>query len=101
MSGWQNVRWNSLCAIEEFVGFIKMFCWIRMYSHLVNHNSEHNKTKGVNRNVVATISYNEYRDVLLNKKCLRHSNRSQNTNWFIFLALLYQKSGCDGLSLGY
>ena len=51
-----------------------------MYSHLVNHNSEHNKTKGVNRNIVATISYNEYKDVLLNKKCLRHSNRSQNRN---------------------
>ena len=37
------------------------------------------KAKGVNRNIVATISHNEYKDVLLNKKCLRHSmNRIQS-----------------------
>ena len=29
-----------------------------------------NKAKGVNRNVVATISHNEYKDILLNNKCL-------------------------------
>ena len=35
-------------------------CWIepKMYSFLVDHNSEHKKPKGVNRNVVATISHN-------------------------------------------
>ena len=44
-----------------------------MYSYLVNYNSEHKKAKGCNRNVVATISHEEYKDVLLNKKCLRHS----------------------------
>ena len=27
----------------------------------------------MNRNVVATISYDKYKDVLLNNKCLRHS----------------------------
>ena len=32
----------------------------------------------IHKNVVATISHNEYKDVLLNKKCLRHSmNRIQ------------------------
>ena len=32
----------------------------------------------MNRNVVATVSHNEYKDFLLNKKCLRHSiNRIQ------------------------
>ena len=37
------------------------------------------KTKGVNRNVVARISHDKYKDVLLNKKCLRHSmNRIQS-----------------------
>ena len=37
------------------------------------------KTKGVSKNVVAPISYDEYKDVLLNKKCLRHSmNRIQS-----------------------
>ena len=49
-----------------------------MYSFLVD-NSEHKKAKDVNRNVVATISNNEYKDVLLNNKCIRHSmNRIQN-----------------------
>ena len=43
------------------------------------HNSEHKKAKGVNRNVVATISHNKSKDVLLNNKCLRHSmNRIQS-----------------------
>ena len=31
------------------------------------------KAKGVNKNVVAAISHNEYKCALLNKKCLRHS----------------------------
>ena len=44
-----------------------------MYSYLVNYNSEHKRAKGCNRKVVATISHEEYKDVLLNKKCLRHS----------------------------
>ena len=61
-------------AIEEFVGLKP-----KMYPHLVNDNSEHKRAKGVNRNVVATISHNEYKDVLLNKKSLRHSmNRIQS-----------------------
>ena len=50
-----------------------------MYSYLVNYNSEHKRAKGCNRKVVATISHEEYKDVLLNKKCLRHSiNRIQS-----------------------
>ena len=49
-----------------------------MYSFLVDENSDYKKTKGVNKNVVATISHNEYKDVLLNEKCLRHlMNRIQ------------------------
>ena len=54
-------------AIEEFVGLKS-----KMYLYLVDDNSEHKKAKGVNKNVVATISHNKYKDVLLNKKCLRH-----------------------------
>ena len=50
-----------------------------MYSYFVDDNSEHKKSKGLNRNVVATISHNEYKNVLLNKKCLRHlMNRIQS-----------------------
>ena len=46
--------------IEEFVGFKP-----KIYSFLVDDNSEHKKAKGVNRNVVATIIHNGYKDVLL------------------------------------
>ena len=45
-------------TVEEFVGLKS-----KMYSFLVDDNSEHKKAKGVNRNVVATISHNEYKDV--------------------------------------
>ena len=41
-------------ATEEFAGLKP-----QMYSYLVNDNSEHKKVKGVNKNVVATISHNE------------------------------------------
>ena len=61
-------------AIEEFVGLKA-----KMYSFLVDDNSEYKKAKGVKRNVVAAISHNKYKDVLLNNKCLRHSvNRIQS-----------------------
>ena len=49
-------------AIKEFVGLkpkIDLF--------LVDDSSEHKKGKDVNENVVATISYGDRRDVLLNK----------------------------------
>ena len=50
----------------------------KMYSYLVNDNSEHKKAKDVNKNVVATTSHNEYKDFLWNKKYLRLSvNRIQ------------------------
>ena len=61
-------------AIEEFVGLKP-----KRYSYLVDDNSEHKKAKDVSRNIFATISHNEYKDFLLNKKCLRHLiNRIQN-----------------------
>ena len=35
----------------------------------------------MNENIVATISHGKYKDVSLNKKCLRHSmNRTQSKN---------------------
>ena len=43
-----------------------------MYLFLEDDNSEHEKRKDVNRNAIATISHNEYKDILLNNKCLRH-----------------------------
>ena len=60
---------TGVVAIEESVGLN------RKYIHS-------KKAKAVNRNVVATISHNEYKDVLLNNKCRRHSiNRIQNKEW--------------------
>ena len=61
-------------AIEEFVGVAS-----KMYSYFKDDNSEHKKTKGVNRKILATKSRNKYKDALLNKKCLRYSvNRIQS-----------------------
>ena len=78
---------------------------------------KHKKAKGVNKNVVATISHNKYKDedVLLNKKCLKHSmNRIQGKDYRIgtyeinmisfscFDDKIYiENNGCDALALGY
>ena len=40
-------------AIEKFVGKK-----LRMYWYLVDDNSDHRKTKGLNRNIAETINYN-------------------------------------------
>ena len=94
-------------AIEEFVR-------LKPYSFLVD-NSECKKAKGVNINVVPTISHNEYKDVLLNNKCIRHSmNRIQSKDHSIgtykikknslscFDDKIYiQNNGYDGVALGY
>ena len=63
--GKKTVKTRSV-VIEEFVGFNP-----NMYSFLVDNNSKHKKAKGVDRNVVATISDNEYEDILMNNKCIR------------------------------
>ena len=82
---------------------------------MVNYNTEHKKAKGVNRIVAATISYNEYKNVLLNKKCLKHSmNRIQSKDHKMgtyeinkislscFDDKIYiQNNKFDGLALGY
>ena len=65
--------------MKEFVGLKP-----KMYSFLVDDSREHKKVKGVNKNVVETINHSEYRDVLLNKKCLRHSiNGVQSKDYII------------------
>ena len=38
------------------------------------------KVKVVNKHVVGTISHNEYKDILLNKKCLRYLMNSIQSN---------------------
>ena len=84
------------------------------HSFLVD-NSEHKKAKDVNKNVAATVSHNEYKDVLLNNKCIRHSmNRIQSKDHRIRTyeinnislscfddKICIQNDGYDGLALGY
>ena len=69
----------------------------------------------MNRNVAITISHNEYKDVLVNNKFLRHSmNRIQSKDHrietyeikkialFCFDNKTYiQNNGYDGLTLGF
>ena len=63
-------------AIKEIVG-VKP----KRYSFMVDDRNEHKKAKGVNKNVVATISHGKYKYVLLNVKCLRHlTHRIQSKN---------------------
>ena len=65
-------------AIKGFVGLTPKMC-----SYLVDDNSKHKKAKGINKNIVMSISHNEYKDVFffLNNKCLRHvMNRNQSKN---------------------
>ena len=83
--------------------------------YLINDNSEHKKAKGVNRNTAATVSHNEYKDISLNKKCLRHSMKMieskdhkigtyeiNKISFSCFDDKIYIKeNGCDGLALGY
>ena len=79
-------------------------------------NSEHEKSKGMNRNVVATISHNEYKHVLMNiNKCIGHlMNRIQSKDnrtgtyeinkisLSCFDDTIYiQNNGYDELALGY
>ena len=49
---------NAGVVIKEFVQL-----YPKMYSFLVDDNNEHKKAKGVNRNVVATISRNKYKEM--------------------------------------
>ena len=73
-------------AIEEFVRLTP-----KIYSFLVD-NKDHKKAKGVNRNIVATIS-NEYQDVLLNNTCIRDSmNRIQSKDHRIEIYEIYKIS---------
>ena len=65
---------TAAVAIKEFLQLKPKMCL-----YLVNDNSEHKNAKGVNKNVIVTIGHNEYKDVLLNKNCLRQSmNRIQS-----------------------
>ena len=86
-----------------------------MYSYLVDDNSEHEKSKYVFKNIVATKRHNEYKDVLLKKKCLRHSTnriQSKDHNMGTYKInkislpcfddkICIQNNGCDGLALRF
>ena len=96
-------------AIEEFFRLKP-----KMYSYLVDDNSEHKIAKGVNKNICATIINHEYKNVFLNKKCLKHPmNRIQSKGHKIgtyeinknclscfYYKIYIQNNGCDELALG-
>ena len=88
----------------------------KMYSLLVGDHSNNKKAKGVNANVVEKITHSEYKNVLLNKKCLRNSlNRIQSKKHHRIGAYKINKTslscfhhkifilnnGYDGLAFGY
>ena len=91
-------------VIEKLIGLKP-----KIYSCLIDDNGEHKKTKDVNKNVVAAINHNEYKDILLNKKCLRHSmnkiqrkdhkirtHKINNISLSYFEDKIYiQNNGCD------
>ena len=71
------------------------------------------KDRGLYRNIAANVSHNEYKDFLLNKKCLRHSvKKIQSKDHKIGTyeinkislsrfddRISIQNNGCDGLPL--
>ena len=73
------------------------------------------KQKAWNKNVVESISHEEYKDILVNKKCLRHLiNRVQSENYKIWAyeintislscfddEIYILNNGYDRLALGY
>ena len=88
-------------AIKDFVGLKP-----KMYSFLVDDNSEHDNEKGVNKNVVERLIHSEYKNVLLNRKCLRHLiNRFHSKNHRIgtyeINKIYTLNNGYDGLAFGY
>ena len=73
-------------AIEEFFRLKP-----KMYSYLVDDNSEHKKAKDVTKNVVATISHIDYKDALLNEKFSMNRIQSKDlmkSPRFLYLALM-------------
>ena len=63
------IRWKmEQLLLKKIVGFKP-----KMYSSLVDDISEHKKAKVVNKYFVERISYHKYKNVLMNRKCLRYS----------------------------
>ena len=63
-----------------------------MNLYLVDDNNEHKKAKGVNKNVVGKTTHYEYKDLLLNKRCTRHSmNRIQSKDHIIKMYEMYER----------
>ena len=54
--------------IEEFFALNQ-----KMYLYLIDDKSEHKNAKGVNKNAFVELSYDEFKDFQLNRKCLRYS----------------------------
>ena len=101
--------------MKQLVFQLKNF-WIKPKNvHFLGRSNEHKIEKGVHKNVVPKISHNEFKNVLLNLKFLRHSMKTiQSKNNGIetyeiskislscFDDKIYiQNNGYDRLALGY
>ena len=65
----------------------------KFYLIVVSDSSEYKKAKGANKKAVAKKSHNEYKDVLLNKKYLRHSiKRTQSSNHTLWTCEIWRTS---------
>ena len=87
----------------------------KMYRYLVDYTTEHIKSKGVIKRVVEKITHSEYKDVLLNNKCVIDSMyRSQSKyhkigtyeikkiSLYHFDDKIYiQNNGYEELAIGY
>ena len=58
--------------INSEIGGVLLKDFLLKQLFLVDDSSECKKAKDVNKNFIARVSYGEYKEVFLNKKCLRH-----------------------------
>ena len=54
-----------------------------MYWYLVDYTIEHKKAKGVSKGVLEKITHNEYKEVLLNNKCMIRSMYSIQSKYYL------------------
>ena len=106
----KNKDETAVVAIQKFFELKP-----KMHSFLVDNSSELKKTKDVNKNAVAAVSHNEYKDALLSNKCLRQSMKRIHCKNYrigtyeinkISLSCFYDQiniinNGYDGFALGY
>ena len=72
-----------------------------MYLFLVDDSSDHKKANGVNKSFVESIGHREYKDVLLNRKCLKHSMNKIQSKGHRIVTYEINKSSLSSLIIKY